>query len=325
VHVLWTIHRLEIGDLARIERPTLHQVKVSLCRRSDRSMADHGDHKKPAMKRQVGQRMREQLREEDDSEATLLSNIEKRSHGNATHGDGFQPAVFGERAPLGEAALDVAFGRADSAPAAMQGKGKMDFKTMAQRVLNSQRSAKSKRNLSDENHGHRRVATLLASIDESNRDNSESNKLRNDSMDIGDWGALISQDVHEHIDEERHHPLSSSSIDDVIQAPPHHPESESLPLLNPTERYDGVSSTATARRRRAAAARGKQFWKNFRDCMNPIRWMRRIIYLFFHSFLVLAFPCFAVAWVLYYHLGNPKFDFMPGQATLSWWLNFFGA
>lgn len=288
-------------------------------------MADHDDHKKPAIKRQEGQRIREQLRDEDDSEATLLSNIEKRASGNFPHGDGFQPAVFGERAPLGEAALNVAFGRTESAPAAMQGKEKMNFKTMAQRVLNSQRSAKSKRNLSNESNGHRRVATLLASIDESNRDMNELNKLRNDTMDIGDWGDLINQDVNEHINEERRHPQSSSSIGDVIQAPPHHPVSESLPLLSPMERYDGGSSTTTARRR-AAAGRAKQFWKNFRKCMNPIRWIRHIIYLFFHSFLVLALPCLTVSWVSYYHLGNPDMpDFMPGEATLSWWLNFFGA
>jgi hypothetical protein len=294
-------------------------------------MADHDDERKKAMKRQEGQRgMREQLRDEE-SEKTLLSNIEKRASGNAPHGDGFQPAVFGERAPLGEAALDVAFGTSATAAPALLGKGKMNFKTMAQRVLVSQRSARLKRQISSENTGHRRVATLLASIDESNRDMSELNKsMRNDSsMDIGDWGALITQDdVHEHIHhEERRHPLSSSSIDDAVQTPPHHdPVSESLPLLSPTERYDGGSfTTATApRRRRVAAGRAKQFWKNFRDCMNPILWMRRIIYLFFHSFLVLAIPCFAVAWVLYYHLRNPKFDFMPGQATLSWWFNFFG-
>lgn len=290
-------------------------------------MTDHNDHKRPAMNRQEAQRMRAELRDEE-SEATLLSNIEKRAAGNAAHGDGFQPAVFGERAPLGEAALDVAFGsRTESAPASMQGKGKMDFKTMAQRVLSSQRSAKSKskRDTSNDNNGHRRVATLLASIDESNRDMNELNKLRNNgSIDIGDWGDLINQDVHEHIDEEQRRPQSSTSIDDLVQPPPHYPVSESLPLLNATERYDGGSPRTTARRR-AAAGRAKQFWKNFRDCMNPIQWVRRIIYLFFHSFIVLALPCFAVSWVLYYHLRNPKFDFMPGQATLSWWLNFFGA
>jgi hypothetical protein len=294
-------------------------------------MADQYDHKKPAMKRQEGQRMREQLRDED-SEATLLSNIEKRASENSPHGDGFQPAVFGERAPLGEASLDVAFGtRAESAAAAMKGKI-MDFKTMAQRVLSSQRSAKLKRSTSigsnsGHNNGHRQVATLLASINESNRDMSELNKLRvSDSMNVGDWGDLINQDVHEHIEEERRHPLPSISIDDVVETPPpHYTVSETLPLLSSTEGYDGGScSTATARRR-AAAGPAKKFWKNFRDCMNPIQWMRRIIYLFFHSFLVLALPCFAASWILYYYMGNPKFDFMPGKATLSWWLNFFGA
>lgn len=38
----------------------------------------------------------------------------------------------------------------------------------------------------------------------------------------------------------------------------------------------------------------------------------------------IALPLFALAWALYYYLGNPEFDFMPGHATLSWWCNFMG-
>ena len=28
--------------------------------------------------------------------------------------------------------------------------------------------------------------------------------------------------------------------------------------------------------------------------------------------------------ILFYFLGNPSFYFLPGEATLAWWLNFFG-
>jgi hypothetical protein len=37
-----------------------------------------------------------------------------------------------------------------------------------------------------------------------------------------------------------------------------------------------------------------------------------------------AIPLFMAALVLYYPIGNPRFDFLPGEATLSWWFNFLG-
>lgn len=39
---------------------------------------------------------------------------------------------------------------------------------------------------------------------------------------------------------------------------------------------------------------------------------------------MIALPLFLTAWILYYYIGNPTLDFLPGSATISWWLNFFG-
>jgi hypothetical protein len=41
-------------------------------------------------------------------------------------------------------------------------------------------------------------------------------------------------------------------------------------------------------------------------------------------FTFAAIPLFIVAWILYYYVGNPELDFLPGSATVSWWLDFFG-
>ena len=45
-----------------------------------------------------------------------------------------------------------------------------------------------------------------------------------------------------------------------------------------------------------------------------------------HSLVMyIALPCFALAWVLFYYVGNPTFDFLPDYAQrVSWWLNFLG-
>jgi hypothetical protein len=37
-----------------------------------------------------------------------------------------------------------------------------------------------------------------------------------------------------------------------------------------------------------------------------------------------ALPLFLAGIFLYYPLGNPRFDFLPGEATLSWWCDFLG-
>lgn len=41
-------------------------------------------------------------------------------------------------------------------------------------------------------------------------------------------------------------------------------------------------------------------------------------------FCFAAIPLFVTAWIFFYYLGNPHFDFLPGNTTMSWWLNFTG-
>jgi hypothetical protein len=50
------------------------------------------------------------------------------------------------------------------------------------------------------------------------------------------------------------------------------------------------------------------------------QWFYRVCICSF--FTTLAIPLFIMAWILYYGLGNPQFDFLP--ARLSWCLNFLG-
>jgi hypothetical protein len=44
-----------------------------------------------------------------------------------------------------------------------------------------------------------------------------------------------------------------------------------------------------------------------------------------HSWIIwIGIPALIISWILFYLLGNPEWDFLPGQVTLSWWLNFLG-
>lgn len=64
-------------------------------------------------------------------------------------------------------------------------------------------------------------------------------------------------------------------------------------------------------------------WKWLRDCCNPWSMMT----IFFHALRVsfiawMAIPLAVFAHILYYYMDDPDLDFLPGDATLSWWLNF---
>ena len=41
-------------------------------------------------------------------------------------------------------------------------------------------------------------------------------------------------------------------------------------------------------------------------------------------YLWVALPLFAIAWIVYYGAGNPIPEFLPGQVSLAWWLDFVG-
>ena len=118
---------------------------------------------------------------------------------------------------------------------------------------------------------------------------------------------------------------------------------ERLPLRQPTSAGNGPRSKGffqygtvaddirQHRVLRRQQRRKNRFWRSVRRCLcfylcNPRYWC----WLFYNNLIksymtFLALPCFVAAWVLFYNLGNPTFDFLPDQQThLSWWCNFVG-
>jgi hypothetical protein len=99
------------------------------------------------------------------------------------------------------------------------------------------------------------------------------------------------------------------------------------PLLGGESRQQHYGSTVQEMRR--ARRKSRRFWRKssrfWIECCNPVRNFQRFAHLVRSAyFLWMSLPLFAVAWVLYYYFGNPKLDFMPGDATVSWWMDFIG-
>jgi hypothetical protein len=260
----------------------------------------------------------------DEAEATVISNIEERRNKTVQAVDGFRPAIDGERAPLGIETLGRAFGDDDDPVDGRQRKN-TSFSDMARRVQKVQRAAHSRR-LTSENPlmgleigGHRRAHTLLARIDEPADETEGTSTVLDFNSDA--FGLRNEPTLHGLFDdnpvddrEENSHVFSQASENADSTA-------ESLPLLS--DEKTGYSSVAE-RRLLARKIKVKRRWKQLRNWLNPKNIVKRLLDLLSRSFLLLAIPLFVAALMLFYSFGNPELDFLPGHATLSWWLNFLG-
>ena len=104
-------------------------------------------------------------------------------------------------------------------------------------------------------------------------------------------------------------------------------EWEEEPVLPVTTTSYGSVATEiqeTRRYKKFASSAWRRCCQKIANC-NPFHLAGRLLQIFVNSFFVkIAVPCFAIAWFLYYYLGNPDFDFMPNQTRISWWFNFIG-
>mmetsp|Transcript_2475 Transcript_2475/g.3328 ORF Transcript_2475/g.3328 Transcript_2475/m.3328 type:complete len:853 (-) Transcript_2475:193-2751(-) len=63
--------------------------------------------------------------------------------------------------------------------------------------------------------------------------------------------------------------------------------------------------------------------QSFRYILDPGFVMRSLIEFLIFRVLLVMVPCLSIAGILFYKLGNPVVDFLPLQASISWWLIFF--
>lgn len=248
----------------------------------------------------------------DEAEAAVISNVEQRSRRTTANRDGFRPAVDGERVPLGVETLGHAFSTESIKSESVS------FQEAVRRVQKAAKKAHARRRIltsrpdaKDGGHRHRRAHTLLTRIQEDGNSEAEIGGLREDEINLiteFDSDGVSTKDSQ--IDAAR-----------VLQHEDLELRNERLPLLN-TER--AAYSSVAERQQLLNENKKKQRWKQIRAYLNPLNIGKRICYLLFHSFLTISIPLFCAAWFIFYHLGNPSLDLLPGEATLSWWLNFIG-
>jgi hypothetical protein len=113
---------------------------------------------------------------------------------------------------------------------------------------------------------------------------------------------------------------------------PHIPSTESIPLLDPTYSRRGniTSSSSGGSGSGSGLCISERQRKKWKKSMQQVCWwlhpwhvIQLLLQTMQHSWAVLVgLPAAIVAWVLYYYIDNPELDFLPGQASLSWWINF---
>ena len=106
-------------------------------------------------------------------------------------------------------------------------------------------------------------------------------------------------------------------------------DAEGRPLLGRDDpSYQSMSVKPSGRfltkPRLVAHRRWVRWRRNLKTCCHPMAILRSLRGLCFGSFAVTLGLCaYFLSLGLFYVMGNPEFDFLPGQATLAWWLNFF--
>ena len=221
------------------------------------------------------------------AEEYLIERLEEKGRRTIPNGDGFRPAIEGERAPLGIDTIGNAFD--EEAPLGSQ----PNYRTMARMTFQKQSGQKfgptNNNNMTSPvpMNNHQRIHSLLNSINENWDENAD-----------------------------------TDPVEEAFRAPTEIIVDESHPLIG--EPVEGHSSVPYQRLQEARRNSAKQRCRSILSCLNPWNIIVGLLRLILQPFLVWGFPFYASAWVLFYELGNPELDFLPGKATLSWWCNFVG-
>lgn len=294
--------------------------------------------------------------DEAESEATLVSSLEgRRVNTRGRSGETFTAAVPGERAPMDSSArrdevynVFDASNKTDSNGVSKFDKLKNDrFKDAVNHTVMQRRSvgmiqaklSESVKNL------HKRSASShvhqIMDLVKNERTAEQTGKSFAGSQDRADdridsveniegckthanrlvAGAFQVQKLFED-DDDQQSISSQTTTDSPFPI-------EELPLLQHM-RDDGIDPIdvhdVLARRRKRKARKfvkmvHRKLRRFCRAFVNILSFCWQGIVTAYFAFA--AIPLVMAAWILFYNLGNPGFDFLPTPTTLSWWLNFF--
>lgn len=294
--------------------------------------------------------------DEATAEATLISSLEeRRTSSSGRSGEEYAAAVPGERALMDStASKDEVYNAFDTSNktggkiASKFGKIKnARFKSAVNRTLAQRRSvdmlqanlsesmkSRHKRNSSSQVH---QIMDLVNNDEGKDEENdspfAESQNQDDDSVDSVDKiegskthadrlvaGAFQVQKLFE--DDDQHSVSSQTTTDSPLPF-------EELPLLGGLRDDEIVpldeQAMCALRRKRNARKHIKKMYRQLRrlgrSFIKFVSFLWQGIVTAYFAFA--AIPMVVSAWILFYHLGNPGFDFLPRTTTLSWWCNFF--
>jgi hypothetical protein len=173
----------------------------------------------------------------------------------------------------------------------------------------------------DENNGSRPFAGEISTQHHQRTESSSSNlvidlgKVDSSHTDRFVVGGLQVQSLFEKNDSDGDSTSSSLGSSIVTEEYPLLPTSTSSPRST-REWYSSRFSRKLYRKSH------RRFVKCCQCTLFTIRFLWHAVITAYFCFA--AIPLFILAWIFFYHLGNPHFEFLPGKTTLSWWLNFTG-
>lgn len=114
----------------------------------------------------------------------------------------------------------------------------------------------------------------------------------------------------------------------------HDEDGETLPLKSNDDHFSDIygssSNIGSFGSKRRLARKKKKSWcqrmhEQLARLLDPRHFVRFMLGSLRRSYFLLAsILIFFVSWVLYFGLNNPYVDFLPGHASLAWWVNFIG-
>lgn len=263
----------------------------------------------------------------DQAELSILSNLEAQSKNSTAGSDGFRPAIPGERVPLSVDSLGSALDdpNAGKDSPSVKKKPKPSFKQMARKVHLLQTLNKGAT-------GHRRIQSLLASIDDpemtASKRQSEAGLLPPTDVLEGlqfMWDEGQQSPVNEER-EEADGPEETPVASEAALANEQTEPSERNPLLGGNNKQQLGTPRAAAylvgQIRLAQQKRSQMWWRRMKRRLNPVLLMKRLFAWFMQSTFLAVIPLVIMSWVLIRYLGNPELEFLPGNITFSWCFDF---
>ena len=202
------------------------------------------------------------------------------------------------------------------------------FKSIAQRVRAARRLSHV---LEKPRLGHRKTSSSAHELLEAIKKDEYTDSQRGSERDIHkEADQVFRHNLHGPTQEESDEDEESISSTDDEKAD----NKELLPLIDASPDYGAVPNKTQSGGgggspvvilKRKTLSKWRRFQRRVCAISHPIELLRSLVCNILSSLVVLAaIPCFIVAWILYYLLGNPELEFLPGTATVSWWFNFTG-